>query len=422
MNHSDPQLEPPRRPSLVGRWILWVPAVAVAFYLGSVSRQPITDTLSDLPNLLSHSETAAAARPATAGDEARMPLSNVDLARSEVAVVDLFKTASPSVVYITTVEPRRVGYTRMVTEAETGTGSGFVWDDDGHIVTNFHVIRSVWNFDSGRMMRGDRVRVTLADQSEWDAEVLGVAPEKDLAVLKVAAPKGELLPLQRGVSSNLLVGQSVYAIGNPFGLDQTLTTGIVSALDREIRSIDRSRIIRNVVQTDAAINPGNSGGPLLDSRGRLIGVNTQIASTSGSSAGIGFAIPVDTVKWVVPDLLEWGEIARPTLGLGEINEQYLRRRGKKGVLVVEVTKGSGASRAGVHGTVLDSRGYVRELGDIIIGADGQEVSTFDDLLRSLENREEGEVVGLRVLRGDEEVDVPVELGPSNAKRKRRSQR
>ena len=411
MRYSDPELEPAPKPSLVGRWILWVPALAVAFYLGSLSRDPLTTTDGNASN---EPVTTAPLRAAGAGDR--------ELAPSEVAVVDLFRNASPSVVFITTVEPRRIGYTRVVTEAETGSGSGFIWDDEGRVVTNYHVIRSVWDLRRGQMMPSDQVRVTLADQSEWNAVVLGVAPEKDLAVLQVDAPKDKLRALRLGNSSDLMVGQSVYAIGNPFGLDQTLTTGVVSALNREIRSLDRQRIIRNVIQTDAAINPGNSGGPLLDSQGRLIGVNTQIASTSGSSAGIGFAIPVDTVTWVVPDLIEWGQIARPTLGLQGIEEQYLRRLGLKGVLVVSVTPDSGAERAGLRSTVVDRRNMIRELGDIIIGIGGQKVDNFDDLLRALEDREEGDRVKVLVRRDEREVELEVELGPSTARLARESRR
>ncbi len=411
MHSFDPELEPSRHQSWVGRWVLWVPALALAFYLGSVSRGPLTSTLL--------SDGSASPARTALGSAGTADQDGSGLARSEVEVVDLFKTASPSVVYITTLEPRRVGFTRTVTEAETGSGSGFIWDNDGHVVTNYHVIRSVWDLKRAEMMPSDRVRVTLADQSEWDAKVLGVAPEKDLAVLRLEAPTQKLRALGRGSSKGLQVGQSVYAIGNPFGLDQTLTTGVVSALNREIRSIDQTRIIRNVVQTDAAINPGNSGGPLLDSNGRLIGVNTQIASTSGSSAGIGFAIPVDTVTWVVPDLIEWGEIARPTLGLSQIDEQFLRRRGQTGVLVVSVNADSGAARAGLRGTSVDRRGYVQQLGDVIVGAGGEEVANFDDLLRTLENLEEGDLVDLKVLRGEKRIEVSVELGPSIAQATRR---
>jgi S1-C subfamily serine protease len=216
------------------------------------------------------------------------------LAADEVAHIELFKRTGPSVVHITTLATQRDMFSMNVQQVPRGTGTGFVWDDAGHIVTNFHVIQG-----------GTGVRVTLADQSSQDAQLVGAFPDRDLAVLKITPAKDKLPPLAIGSSRDLQVGQRVYAIGNPFGLDQTLTTGIVSALNREIESFNQ-RTIRGVIQTDAAINPGNSGGPLLDSAGRLIGVNTQIASPSGASAGIGFAIPVDEVNRIVPRLIRDG--------------------------------------------------------------------------------------------------------------------
>jgi S1-C subfamily serine protease len=210
------------------------------------------------------------------------------LQADELANINLFKQASPSVVNITSLGVQRDMFSMNVQQVPRGTGTGFVWDAQGHIVTNFHVIQG-----------GQGARVTLSDQSVYDAKLVGAFPDRDLAVLQIDAPKEKLPPLAMGSSRDLVVGQRVYAIGNPFGLDQTLTMGIVSALNREIESFN-NRTIRGVVQTDAAINPGNSGGPLLDSAGRLIGVNTQIASPSGASAGIGFAIPVDEVNRIVP--------------------------------------------------------------------------------------------------------------------------
>jgi S1-C subfamily serine protease len=221
------------------------------------------------------------------------------LTDDERETIALFEQASPSVVYITSLSVRRDLFTLNVLEIPQGTGSGFVWDDAGHIVTNFHVIQNA-----------DRAQVTLADRSTWVAELVGVAPAKDLAVLRIDAPAAKLRPLPVGSSEDLRVGQTVLAIGDPFGLDQTLTTGVISALGREIESVAQIPI-RDVIQTDAAINPGNSGGPLLDSSGRLIGVNAAIYSPSGAYAGIGFSIPVDTVKWVVPELIEHGELRRP---------------------------------------------------------------------------------------------------------------
>ncbi|MBM4297498.1 MAG: trypsin-like serine protease, partial [Deltaproteobacteria bacterium] len=206
-----------------------------------------------------------------------------ELRGDEKSTIALFKQASPAVVNITAIGVERDMFTLNLYQIPQGTGSGFVWDTTGNIITNFHVIQNA-----------DAAQVTLADQSNWKARVVGVAPDKDLAVLKIDAPANKLQPIPIGTSKDLQVGQSVFAIGNPFGLDQTLTTGIISALNREIESVTR-RPIQGVIQSDAAINPGNSGGPLLDSAGRLIGVNTAIYSPSGASAGIGFAIPVDTV-------------------------------------------------------------------------------------------------------------------------------
>ncbi|HQY89734.1 MAG TPA: trypsin-like peptidase domain-containing protein, partial [Tepidisphaeraceae bacterium] len=218
------------------------------------------------------------------------------LAGDELRTIELFKTASPSVVFITTRREQVNPFTQNVNEVPAGTGSGFVWDDQGHIVTNFHVIRGSSSFV-----------VTLSDQSSYEAKFIGAAPTNDLAVLKIDAPVEKLTPLLLGSSHDLQVGQSVFAIGNPFGLDSTLTIGIVSALGRSIQS-PAGVTIEEVIQTDAAINPGNSGGPLMDSAGRLVGVNTAIASPSGASAGIGFAVPVDTVNRVVPQLISSGRV------------------------------------------------------------------------------------------------------------------
>ncbi len=246
---------------------------------------------------------AATALPAWARTEAapRAVAPRGPLAADELANVELFRRTSPSVVHITTLETQRDFFSRATQEVPRGTGTGFVWDGDGHIVTNYHVIQGA-----------SAARVTLADQSTHKASLVGFFADRDLAVLKIEVPR--LPPIPLGTSRDLLVGQRVYAIGNPFGLDQTLTTGIVSALNREIESFN-SRTIRGVIQTDAAINPGNSGGPLLDSAGRLIGVNTQIASPSGASAGIGFAIPVDEVNRIVPRLIRDGRFVRPALGV-----------------------------------------------------------------------------------------------------------
>src|SRR5437867_7446434 len=277
-----------------------------------------------------------------------------ELSQGEKSTIGLFRQASPSVVHITAITVQRDLFTLNVIQIPEGTGSGVVWDTNGNVITNFHVIQNA-----------DAAQVTLVDQSNWKARVVGVAPDKDLAVLRIDAPATRLRPIPIGTSKDLQVGQGVFAIGNPFGLDQTLNTGVISALGREIESVTR-RPIQGVIQTDAAINPGNSGGPLLDSAGRLIGVNTAIYSPSGVSAGIGFAIPVDTVNRIVAELIRYGKITRPGIGVQldeQINEQVSQRLGVKGVLVVDVVRGGAAAKAGIQPTRRDAEGRLR-LGDI----------------------------------------------------------
>ncbi len=322
-----------------------------------------------------------------------------DLAEDEKATIELFRRTSPSVVFITTLSRQARGFFE-IQEVPQGAGSGFVWDARGHVVTNFHVIQGA-----------SAARVSLHDRSEWDATLVGAAPDQDLAVLRIRAPAEKLVPILVGASKDLQVGQKVFAIGNPFGLDFTLTTGIVSALGRSIPSLTGRRI-DDVVQTDAAINPGNSGGPLLDSAGRLIGVNTQIASPSGASAGVGFAVPVDTVNRVVPQLVQHGRVVRPQLGIAAGNESVLRRLGVKGVLVMSVVEGSPADRAGLRGTYREEDGTL-VLGDVVQAIDGSEVASLDDLFAALERRRPGDVVKVRVLRDGRarELEVKLEAPP-----------
>ncbi|WP_456425037.1 S1C family serine protease [Rhodocaloribacter sp.] len=319
-----------------------------------------------------------------------------DLTPEEKATIALFEHASPSVTYITSLNVQRDFFTRNITEIPRGTGTGFVWDDGGHVITNFHVIEGA-----------DRALVTLADGTTWEAGLVGAAAEKDLAVLHIEAPAERLRPIPVGTSGDLRVGQSVYAIGNPFGLDQTLTTGVISALGREIESVAKIPI-RGVIQTDAAINPGNSGGPLLDSSGRLIGVNTAIYSPSGAYAGIGFAIPADVVNWVVPELIAHGRLRRPNLGVEVAPVQLMRRLGLEGALVIEVQPGSSAERAGIRPTTRDRRGYIR-LGDLIVGVDGEPIRSPNDLILALERRNPGDVVRLTLLRDGKKIDVDLRL-------------
>jgi S1-C subfamily serine protease len=317
------------------------------------------------------------------------------LTAHEQSLTQLFEEVTPSVVYVTSLAMRRDFFRLNVFEIPQGAGSGFVWDRQGHIVTNYHVVQS-----------GQRYEVTLADQSSWPAVGVGGAPEKDLAVLRIDAPVDRLRPIDVGSSHDLKVGQSVLAIGNPFGFDQTLTTGIISALGREIESL-AGVPIQDVIQTDAAINPGNSGGPLLDSAGRLIGVNTAIVSPSGGYAGIGFAIPVDTVNWVVPDLIAYGGIRRPTIGFVPAPQNVNRRL--DGVLVMEVDEGSGAAVVGMRPTRRDRRGRV-VLGDIIVAIDGEPVRSTYELRLRLEKRQAGETVTVTVDRDGRRQDLKVLLG------------
>jgi S1-C subfamily serine protease len=319
-----------------------------------------------------------------------------DFSAGEKSTIALFRQASPGVVNITAIGVQRDLFTLNLYQIPQGTGSGFVWDTSGNIITNFHVIQNA-----------DAAQLTLADQSNWKARVVGVAPDKDLAVLRIDAPANRLHAIPIGSSKDLQVGQSVFAIGNPFGLDQTLTTGVISALNREIESVTR-RPIQGVIQSDAAINPGNSGGPLLDSAGRLIGVNTAIYSPSGASAGIGFAIPVDTVNRIVPELIRSGKIVRPGLGIQIADEQIAQRLGATGVLVVDVARGSAASKAGIQPTRRDVEGRLR-LGDIITAVDGKKVVTPNELFLLLEKYKIGEVVTITVLRDGKTVQAKVAL-------------
>jgi S1-C subfamily serine protease len=352
------------------------------------------------PALAESGPQAQPAAQAAAQGNRPAPVRRPELAEEERATIGLFQRASPSVVYITSLAVQRDFFSMRAQEVPQGSGSGFIWDRQGHVVTNFHVIQNA----SG-------AQVTLSDQSTWDAELVGQAPEKDLAVLRIKAPANKLQPLPIGESDDLQVGQSVFAIGNPFGLDQTLTTGIVSALGREIQSV-AGVPIRDVIQTDAAINPGNSGGPLLDSAGRLIGINTAIYSPSGAYAGIGFAIPVHSVSWVVPDLIRYGYVNRPTLGVELVPESWNRQLGvEEGAVIMNVAPGSGADRAGLRGTE-QTRGRRVRLGDIIQSIDGKPVQSLADMFLVLEQKKAGDVVRVAFVRDGKRQEVQVRLDPA----------
>ena len=317
------------------------------------------------------------------------------LTEDERRGIEVFRNAANSVVNVTSVAVRR-NFFFDVTRIPQGSGSGFFWDREGHVVTNYHVVEGA-----------NRFAVTLADQTDWEAELVGAAPDKDLAVLRVTSA-GSQVPLDLGRSDDLLVGQKVLALGNPFGLDHTLTTGVVSALGRELTS-PTGRLIRDVIQTDAAINPGNSGGPLLDSSGKLIGVNTAIFSPSGGSAGIGFAIPVDTVARLVPQLIRHGRPIEPGIGGAYwLADRYTRSFDLEGVVVQDVARGSQSAKLGFEGLKLTQRGRY-ELGDRVLEVDGEKVHTVDQLRDAFERVGVGGMVELIVERGGRRRRVTVEL-------------
>jgi S1-C subfamily serine protease len=368
------------------------------YFLGSLALGVVLGLLvsTGLQRALSPSPRSPEAEPAAV--QVRPAAARSDLEPDERHTIDLFKDASRSVAFITTQVARVDFWTRNVFEVPAGSGSGFVWDDRGHVVTNFHVVEDA-----------DSAKVTIGD-AEYEATIAGYARDQDLAVLKVTAAPEKLVPIRVGTSADLQVGQKVYAIGNPFGLDFTLTTGIVSALGRTIQGVSGATIF-DVIQTDAAINPGNSGGPLLDSAGRLIGVNTAIYSPSGASAGIGFAVPVDTVSRIVPELIAHGRVIRPILGvdLDERLSAYVTRRlGVEGVLLRGVARGGGAAQAGLQGTTVDRRGTVVP-GDVVQEIDGKPVKSTSDLLGRLGGYRPGDTVTLTVWRDGKARTVRVRL-------------
>jgi S1-C subfamily serine protease len=330
-----------------------------------------------------------------AAAEPRLVEPRGDLAADEQSTIELFERTCDSVVYIEPLNTMSLPWSVETQQYPSGTGSGFVWDTAGHVVTNFHVVQGA----SGAL-------VTLHSGQQFEARSVVTYPDKDVAVLTIDAPAETLHPVVLGSSRDLRVGQKVYAIGNPYGLDYTLTHGIISALEREMVSIGDRRIT-GVIQTDAAINPGNSGGPLLDSAGRLIGMNTMIFSESGSSAGLGFAVPVDTVGDVVTRLIADGRIVRPGLGIKPGGLEEARRFGVEGVPVRSVNEGSAAERAGLVG-YSRSRGRI-VAGDVILAVEGVPVPDKDALIDLLEGLAVGQTVTLRVARDGQERDVPVTL-------------
>ncbi|MEC4672600.1 MAG: trypsin-like peptidase domain-containing protein, partial [Nitrospirota bacterium] len=300
------------------------------------------------------------------------------------------------VVFITNTALRRDFWSLNTFEVPQGSGTGFIWNNQGHIVTNFHVIYGA-----------DSIQVILSDQSSYDARVVGVDPDHDLAVLQIQSPLKSLQPMKVGTAHDLRVGQKVLAIGNPFGLDHTLTTGVVSALGRTIKSLT-DRTIEGVIQIDAAINPGNSGGPLLDSSGNLIGINTQILSPSGAFAGVGFAVPIDTVSRIVPQLIRFGQVIRAGIGVSLFPDSITKRWGIEGIAIARIETGSPAERAGLQGARETQSGRVH-LGDVITKVNGNPVHVFDDLGRIMDRHKVGDRVTLEVYRNGRARNVSVTL-------------
>ena len=332
----------------------------------------------------------AAPRPVTP----RGPLTAEE--KSNIAV---FEAAKASVVYISTTERVLDYWTLNVQTVPYGTGSGFIWDTEGHIVTNLHVVAGA-----------AQATVRLSDGKDYPATLIGLSKTHDMAVLQIQIPTKSATPIPIGTSHDLQVGQKVYAIGNPFGLDWTLTTGIVSALDRSLTS-ENGVLIQHLIQTDAAINPGNSGGPLLDSAGRLIGINTAIYSPSGASAGVGFAVPADMVNRVVPELIAKGFYSSPSLGVQTneaLSRSIARQLGVTGAAIMKIKPGGPAEKAGLQGARLGRRNTIYP-GDVITALDGKDVDGVARLLALLDDHRAGEAVQLTVWRDGKKIQVPVTL-------------
>lgn len=316
----------------------------------------------------------------------------------ELNTVEVFQNVSPMVVHVNTLRVERQMFSFDMAEVPVGTGTGFLWDAEGHIVTNFHVIQGV-----------SKVVVAFKDGQTAAAKVVGVEPRKDIAVLRVVLPAGmrEAARLNVANSTDLLVGQKTIAIGCPFGLDQTLTHGVVSALGRSIQGIG-GVAIRDMIQTDASINPGNSGGPLLDSRGYLIGMNTMIFSQSGGSAGIGFAVPSNTIKRIVSEIVKYGRVKQPGMGISAFDESVTARVGVEGVLIRDVANDGPAERAGLRGT-MRTRGGQIVLGDVIVAVDGKPIKNYDDLYNTLDGYKIGDAVELTFVRNRTKKQATVKL-------------
>ncbi len=357
---------------------------------------------SELPQ---NSVAAQDRAPATAQADQKLAANYAELAPEERTNVFVYENCNKSAVNIDTKSFQRVSFFSSYTaEVEAERGSGIVLDKSGHILTNYHVVEG-----------SQEVKVTLFNGKAYTAEKVGEDPTTDIAVLKIDAPAEELFPVEMADSAKLLVGQRVYAIGNPFGLERTLTSGIISSLNRTIGSRVKHRPIKQVIQIDAAINPGNSGGPLLDSRGRMIGMNTAIASRVGESSGVGFAIPTNTIQRIVPQLLKNGKVVRADIGIYGVLET------KDGLLIVETIPDSAADRAGLQGpkVVIEQtkRGGITfnrkktdtSAADVIVAVDDQPTKTAEDFLAAVEDHKPGDRVLVTVLRQGKTVKVPVVL-------------
>lgn len=379
---------------LSARQILLIALISALFAAGAVA---IVDRVTNRfePSQAALTETAPAgiSDPATSTDEQNN--------------IEVYRTLSPGVVFIHSTSYARDFFGFM--EPQEGSGSGSILDQQGNILTNYHVIAGA-----------QRLSVSMGGKKDYAAIVVGGDPDTDLAVIRLTEkPAGALTVIPMGDSDKLVVGQKVLAIGNPFGLDRTLTTGVISGLQRPIRARN-NRLIEGAIQTDASINPGNSGGPLLDSRGRLIGINSQILSPSGSSAGVGFAVPVSIAKRVVPQLLESGQVRRPKLGINTRDVAAIRNQVdlpvSDGVLIFQVGRGGGAANAGLRGMQQTEMGDV-ELGDIIVGINNDKVGNSDDLFRVLDKHQIGETVQVHIWRNGRRMSVPVRLMESPESRR-----
>jgi S1-C subfamily serine protease len=381
-----------KRPS---RWLL------LALLLSCTSRGKAPSPAATVDSEPAQQATGSSSEPPPPVDTAPphpvAPLSSSYRIEDERNSIDVFRASAPSTVYVTQKKVVVDYFAGTSSEVPAGSGSGFVWDQKGHVVTNFHVVRGAQSLS-----------VTLQDHRTFEAEVVGVEPRKDIAVLRLVDAPVDLVPIGLKPYGQMLeVGQKTIAIGNPFGLDQTLTTGVVSALGREVKGIG-GVTIRDMVQTDAAINPGNSGGPLLDSSGHLIGMNTMIYSASGSSAGIGFAVPVSAIRRVVPQIIATGRAEQVGLGVQIDPSQRLERRlGLRCVVILRVLDGSPAARAGLRGIQQSAQGI--QLGDVIVAINEHDVLNYDDLYNALDRYVPGDQVTVTVIRPDGRHQLQLEL-------------